>query len=226
MFVKHQDAPITSGFRLIGCSHTKNSTSRYFYVLKLSTICSWEKLEGTANDLANVLKSYRIRLPPFILPRKNLYWNLKALFIDILNWSSFSFNKLEFKEHPQRIRKPISDQNFFIWFHPWCWTVMQKMKSKDHVILEVLIYKDQAIWLTESILGSKFKIQTIKLLQITEWICYFYGCLPICIKSASYLNSVLTYSRFKIGNYYGHAQVFLTTPIWIDWIIIDVFVYT
>ena len=101
-----------------------------------------------------------------------------------------------------------------------------KMKSKDHVILEVLIYKDQAIWLTESILGSKFKIQTIKLLQITEWICYFYGCLPICIKSASYLNSVLTYSRFKIDNYFGHAQVFLTTPIWIDWIIIDVFVYT
>ena len=156
MFVKHQDAPITSGFRLIGCSHIKYSTSRYFYVLKLSTICSWEKLERTANDLANVLKSYRIRLPPFILPRKNLCWNLKARFIDILNWSSFSFNKLEFKGHPQRIPKPISDQNFFIWFHPWCWTVMQKMKSKDHVILEVLIYKDQAIWLTESILGSKF----------------------------------------------------------------------
>ena len=108
-FVKHQDAPITSGFRLIGCSHIKYSTSRYFYVLKLSTICSWEKLERTANDLANVLKSYRIRLPPFILPRKNLYWNLKALFIDILNWSSFSFNKLEFKGHPQRIPKPISD---------------------------------------------------------------------------------------------------------------------
>ena len=53
--------------------------------------------------------------------------------------------------------------------------------------------------------------ETIKLLKTTEWICCFLVCLPKCKKSASYLRSVL---RYNIWNYFCHAQLCLTTPIW------------
>ena len=37
-------------------------------------------------------------------------------------------------------------------------------------------------------------------------------------KSPSWLNSVLTYCKFNIENYVWKAQVYLTTPIWTNWI--------
>ena len=58
------------------------------------------------------------------------------------------------------------------------------MKSKDHAILEIFYVKYQAIWLAEGILVPKFKNQTVKVLEITKSICWFYGFLPICIKWA------------------------------------------
>ena len=54
---------------------------------------------------------------------------------------------------------------------------------------------------------------TIKLLETTDSICCFYGCLSICKKSASYLNLVLTYCRFNIGNYFWHSHVGSTSTI-------------
>lgn len=185
------------------------------------------KIRKDGKWFSQCLKILPYTIASIYIAKKKLILKLKSPFYWHLKLVIIFFQQAWIQGTPAENSKTHQwYQNFFIWFHPWCWTVMQKMKSKDHVILEVLIYKDQAIWLTESILGSKFKIQTIKLLQITESICYFYVCLPICIKSASYLNSVLSYSRFKIGNYFGHAQLFLTTPIWIDWIMIDVFMYT
>ena len=46
------------------------------------------------------------------------------------------------------------------------------------------MYKDQAICLAVRILVPKFKNQIVRLLEITESNCHFYGCLPICTKSA------------------------------------------
>lgn len=51
----------------------------------------------------------------------------------------------------------------------------------------------QADWL------GKLKSKVVKLLVTTESIC-FCGCLPICNKSASELNSVLIYCRISFGN--------------------------
>ena len=41
---------------------------------------------------------------------------------------------------------------------------------------------------------------------------------PYAKKSPSWLNSVLTYCKFNIENYVWKAQVYLTTPIWTNWI--------
>ena len=65
--------------------------------------------------------------------------------------------KLNFKGHSQTIPQPNSGQNLFTMFQPWCWSVMQKMKSKDQAIFGTFYVKNQAIWLTQRILGPKLK---------------------------------------------------------------------
>ena len=56
-------------------------------------------------------------------------------------FSYSSENKLDFTGHPQRIPKPISDQNLFSWFQS-CWTVEQKMNSNNKAILEIFYEKE------------------------------------------------------------------------------------
>ena len=65
----------------------------------------------------------------------------------------------------------------------------------------------------------KYKNQTVKMLEIAKLNCFFYGWLPICIKSALYLNLVLAYFRFNIGNYFGNVKVCLNKPKSMDWVI-------
>ena len=88
------------------------------------------------------------------------------------------------KERPQRILKPISNQNLFSRFQLWCLTFVQKMKSKDQAILKILCEKNQAIYLAERTLGLRLKSQAVKLLEMTESICCFYRCLSKCRKTA------------------------------------------
>ena len=52
----------------------------------------------------------------------------------------------------------------------------QKIKSFWRYIL----WKNQAVWLAEKIFEPKLKNQTIKIYEMIESICCFYGCLPIC----------------------------------------------
>ena len=68
--------------------------------------------------------------------------------------------------------------------------------------------------LSESILGPKLKKQTVNQLEITESIYCFYGYLPMCKKSDH--NSI---QSWYIAYLKLHAQVYLTTFIWMDWII-------
>ena len=71
-----------------------------------------------------------------------------------------------------------------------------------------------------------YKAQELgQLLEMTELICSFYGYLPTTEKSASELNSVLTYCRLHIGNYFWLGQLCLTILIWMDWII-QMYLYT
>ena len=95
------------------------------------------------------------------------------------NNNSNNNNKLDFKGQPQRITKPISDQNLFSWFQSWCWPVEEEITSKDQAVLEIFYIMNQTVWLVERILGPKLKNQTNKLLELTGSIFYFYGRLPI-----------------------------------------------
>ena len=47
--------------------------------------------------------------------------------------------------------------------------------------------------------GQNLRARLLKLLEITESICCYSGSLPMCEKSASKLNSVLTYCIFNIA---------------------------
>ena len=59
-----------------------------------------------------------------------------------------------------------------------------------------------------------YKAQELgQLLEMTELICSFYGYLPTPEKSASELNSVLTYCRLHIGNYFWLGELCLTILI-------------
>ena len=44
-------------------------------------------------------------------------------------------SKFKLKRHLKRIPKPINDQNYSVGFNHDSWTVVQKLTSKDHVIL-------------------------------------------------------------------------------------------
>ena len=60
---------------------------------------------------------------------------------------------------------------------------------------------------------ENLKAKTEELLEITESVCSFDGCLPTCQKLPSQLNSVSTYWKFNTENYFWHAQVCLTISI-------------
>ena len=112
--------------------------------------------------------------------------------------------------------KLINDQNLFGWSQLWCWTAVQKnddKRSSHSGDIQVERIK-QSNW------QRRFWGQYLRtrLFKITESICYF--------TTASYLNSVLTYYRFNIGNYFRHAQVSLTTSSLMNRLNhIDVFIY-
>ena len=72
-----------------------------------------------------------------------------------------------------------------------------------------LMWKKQGIWLTEKILRPTLKNQFAASMN----------AYPYAKKSASWLNSFLTYYRFKIDKYFWQAQVCLTKPIWMNWFI-------
>ena len=86
--------------------------------------------------------------------------------------------KLDFKKNPQRILKPIRDQNLFSSFQSWHSTVKEGMRSYIKPFWRHLMLKNQTIWLAERFLGSKLKNQTVKLLEIAQSICCFYASLP------------------------------------------------
>ena len=56
------------------------------------------------------------------------------------------------------------------------------MKSKDQAILGITYVKELSN-LMRKFWGQNSGIKTVKLLEITESICSFYGCLPTCKKS-------------------------------------------
>ena len=77
-------------------------------------------------------------------------------------------NKLNFKGHPQRIWKSISDQNLFSRFRLSCWTAVHKMKLKDHAIMEKCYVIDSFTNLLGNMIDRDFWDQnsrTIKLLN-------------------------------------------------------------
>ena len=57
------------------------------------------------------------------------------------------------------------------------------MKSENQAILETFYEKESNNLIGRENLGLKLKNQTVKLLGMTESICYFYGCLPKCKKN-------------------------------------------
>ena len=122
--------------------------------------------------------------------------------LQIIFWKE---NKSEFNRHLQGIPKPISNQSFFIWFRSyWYWTVKQEMKSKASHSGDIC----------ERNLGPKL---TVKMPKITQSV--YCLCLIICIKSVSYLNSVMIYCRYCIENYFLHTQMCLTMLSWMNWTI-------
>ena len=68
-------------------------------------------------------------------------------------------NRLDFKRHLGKIPIPISNcnQNLFSRFHSLYWIVVQKVISKDQVILGYFMQKNQVIWLAERNMGQKLK---------------------------------------------------------------------
>ena len=60
-----------------------------------------------------------------------------------------------------------------------------KIKSKDQTILDIFYAKDSSNLMSRVNFRLKLKTQIIKLLEISESICYFYGCLPIRKNSTS-----------------------------------------
>ena len=60
------------------------------------------------------------------------------------------------------------------------------MSSKEQAIPERFYVKKMKLpdWLRE-LWSQNSRIKTVKLLEITELICCFYGCLPICKISTS-----------------------------------------
>ena len=63
----------------------------------------------------------------------------------------------------------------------------------------------RAVIMVLRILGPKIKNQTVKLLEMTELVFFFYGCLPICKDMSGFKRG------FNIGNYFWRAQVCLNT---------------
>lgn len=59
------------------------------------------------------------------------------------------------------------------------------MKSKVLAIPEIFYVRESSKLIAWENFGAKLKKQTVKLLEMTESIWYFYECLPICEKSAS-----------------------------------------
>ena len=70
-----------------------------------------------------------------LLPMIKLSWK------NLYNELYWELTSLDSRDIPQRIQKHISDQNLFSWFQLWWWTVVQKIKSKDQGILEILYVK-------------------------------------------------------------------------------------
>ena len=60
-----------------------------------------------------------------------------------------------------------------------CCKKMKKMKP----LWRYFMSQNQTIWLVKRPLRPKRKNQTDKLLETTESVCCFYGCLPTCKKS-------------------------------------------
>ena len=117
----------------------------------------------------------------------------------------FIDNKPDFKGHPQRIPKPISDQNWSSWFQSWCWTVMQKLELKHQAFLEIFYLKESS---------RDFRTKTQEpdsLSSWNNWINLTFLWIPTHMQTSQYHH--LIYCRSNIGNYFWHAQVRLTTPM-------------
>ena len=64
----------------------------------------------------------------------------------------------------------------------FCHDVELLCKKWSQAILEIFHVKESRHLIVKENLGPKAKNQTIKLLEIADSICCFYGCLPICKK--------------------------------------------
>ena len=74
----------------------------------------------------------------------------------------FLKNKLDFKGHPQRLPKLISNQNLLSWFSCFS-TVVKKVKSKDQVILKIFYVKEPNNLICREKFGSKLKNQIVSM---------------------------------------------------------------
>ena len=126
-------------------------------------------------------------------------------------------NNLDLKGYLQRIPTPIKEQIISVASNHDADLSYREQSQKTKPFWEHFMLQNHAIWLAKRIFGPKLKNHTVKLLEMTESICCFH-MQPIYKKSVSQPNSVLTYSKFKIENYFWHALVSLTTPIWMEWI--------
>ena len=90
-------------------------------------------------------------MPKYFTKWKVSFWvDISATHVCILTQElcyvlNFKKHKLNFKGHLQRTLNTISNQTLFCRFQSWCWTAIQKMKSKDKAFLEKFRVKESNI---------------------------------------------------------------------------------
>ena len=97
-------------------------------------------------------------------------WHLQLLEIKYYCWHYYKNNTLTSRDAHKEFQNPSVPKTYSVGFN-------------HDLGFNILCKKNQETWLVQRNLGSKLKT-IVKLLGMTGPICFFYRCLPACIKSA------------------------------------------